>query len=208
MRDAALLKTVYAFGLRRNEARMLDLPDLRRTPKAPQYRQYGGVFVRFGKASTGSPPKRRTVLTVPEMDWIVDVLDHWVTEVRPLLSPGRLPALFVTERSGRMSLRGLNTAFGQARVDGGVAVGGGLACAASQLRDPPGGVRLPREIRVFAGRPRVRQPRPRSTPTLGNCIRRARLRWSPDERGSVIAACRWRPVPPDLAGCATIPCGA
>ena len=66
---------------------MLDLPDLRRTPKAPQYRQYGGVFVRFGKASNGSPPKRRTVLTVPEMDWIVDVLGHWVTEVRPLLSP-------------------------------------------------------------------------------------------------------------------------
>lgn len=31
MRDAALLKTVYAFGLRRNETRMLDLPDLRRT---------------------------------------------------------------------------------------------------------------------------------------------------------------------------------
>lgn len=120
MRDAALLKTVYAFGLRRNEARMLDLPDLRRTPKAPQYRQYGGVFVRFGKASNGSPPKRRTVLTVPEMDWIVDVLDHWVTEVRPLLSPGRLPALFVTERSGRMSLRGLNTAFGQARADAGL----------------------------------------------------------------------------------------
>ena len=80
MRDAALLKTVYAFGLRRNEARMLDLADLRRTPKSPQYRQYGGVFVRYGKASKGSPPKRRTVLTVPEMDWIVGVLDQWVTE--------------------------------------------------------------------------------------------------------------------------------
>ena len=99
---------------------MLDLPDLRRTPKAPQYREYGGVFVRFGKASNGSPPKRRTVLTVPEMDWIVDVLGHWVTEVRPLLSPGSLPALFITERSSRMSLRGLNTAFEQARVDAGV----------------------------------------------------------------------------------------
>ena len=115
MRDAALLKTVYAFGLRRNETRMLDLSDLRRTPKAPQYGQYGGVFVRFGKASNGSPPKRRTVLTVPEMDWVTGVLDHWVTEVRPMLSPGSLPALFVTERSGRLSLRGLNTAFTQAR---------------------------------------------------------------------------------------------
>jgi integrase len=67
LRDAALLKTVYAFGLRRNEARMLDLADLRRAQKSPQYRQYGGLFVRYGKSSKGSPPKRRTVLIVPEM---------------------------------------------------------------------------------------------------------------------------------------------
>ncbi|MFE5872545.1 tyrosine-type recombinase/integrase [Streptomyces roseifaciens] len=120
MRDAALLKTVYAFGLRRNETRMLDLADRRRQPKLPQYGQYGGLFVRYGKASKGSPPKRRTVLTVDEMDWIVDVLDYWVTEVRPALSPGRLPALFVTERASRMSLRGLNTAFEQARKDAGL----------------------------------------------------------------------------------------
>jgi integrase len=92
MRDAAVLKTVYAYGLRRNKTRMLDLADLRRATKRPQYRQYGGLYARYGKASEGSPPKRRTILTVPEMDWIVDVLDHWVTEVRPLFSPGRLPA--------------------------------------------------------------------------------------------------------------------
>jgi len=120
MRDAALLKTVYAFGLRRNETRMLDLADLRRQPKMPQYREYGGLFVRYGKASNGSPPKRRTVLTVHEMDWIVDVLDHWVTEVRPALEPGRLPALFVTERASRLSPRGLNVAFELARKDAGL----------------------------------------------------------------------------------------
>jgi site-specific recombinase XerD len=115
MRDAALLKTVYAFGLRRAEARMLDLTDLRRAQNAPQYRRYGALFVRYGKASRGSPPKRRTVLTVPEMDWIVEVLDHWVTEVRPLMAPGKLAALFVTERAARISLRGLDHAFVQAR---------------------------------------------------------------------------------------------
>jgi site-specific recombinase XerD len=121
MRDAALLKTVYAFGLRRNETRMLDLADLRRAQKAPQYRQYGGLLVRYGKASRGSPPKRRTVLTVPEMDWIVDVLDQWVAEIRPLFTPGKHPALFVTERAGRMSLRGLNVAFSQASEAAGLA---------------------------------------------------------------------------------------
>lgn len=120
MRDAALLKTVYAFGLRRNETRMLDLADLRRNPKAPEHGQCGGLFVRFGKASNGSPPKRRTVLTVPEMDWVVGVLNHWITEVRPAFSPGNLAALFVTERSSRISLRGINGAFEQARVAAGL----------------------------------------------------------------------------------------
>jgi site-specific recombinase XerD len=100
--------------LRRNEARMLDLADLRRAQKTPQYRQFGGLFVRYGKASRGSPPKRRTVLTVPEMDWIIDVLDRWVTDIRPMFSPGSHPALFVTERVGRMSVRGINNAFSAA----------------------------------------------------------------------------------------------
>jgi len=90
---------------------MLDLADLRRAQKSPQYRQYGGLFVRYGKSSKGGPPKRRTVLIAPEMDWIVDVLDQWVTDIRPLFSPGGHPALFVTERAGRMSVRGVNTVF-------------------------------------------------------------------------------------------------
>lgn len=115
MRDAALLKTVYAYGLRRNEARGLDLPDLRRNPRAPQYGRCGGLLVRFGKASNGSPPKRRTVLTVPEMDWITDVLEYWITEIRQLFSPGSLAAIWVTERASRISLRGINEAFEQAR---------------------------------------------------------------------------------------------
>ena len=100
---------------------MLDLADLRHAPKVPQYRQYGGLLVRYGKGTIGSPPKRRTVLTVPEMDWIVDVLDQWITEIRPLLSPGKHPALFITERAGRMSLRGLNVAFAQASEAAGLA---------------------------------------------------------------------------------------
>ena len=56
LRDAALLKMIYAYGLRRGETRGLDLPDLRHNPKTPQYGRCGGVFVRWGKASRGSPP--------------------------------------------------------------------------------------------------------------------------------------------------------
>jgi site-specific recombinase XerD len=74
LRDAVMLKTTYAYGLRRREAAMLDDADCRRNPRAAQYRRFGSIHVRYGKASRGSPPKRRTVLTVPEMDWIVDVL--------------------------------------------------------------------------------------------------------------------------------------
>ena len=106
LRDAAVLKTVYAYGLRRREAAGLDLADLRHNPKAPQYGRCGGLFVRWGKASRGGPPRRRTVLTVPEMDWITGVLEHWVGEVRPAFGPGSLAALWVTERAGRLSARG------------------------------------------------------------------------------------------------------
>ncbi|HUY44353.1 MAG TPA: tyrosine-type recombinase/integrase [Streptosporangiaceae bacterium] len=114
-RDAALLKTTYAFGLRRREAWGLDLPDLRRNPQVPQFVGYGAVFVRWGKSSNGSPPKRRTVLTVPEMDWVVPVLQQWVEEVRTLFAPGNHPALWVTERRGRLSCRAINEAFEEAR---------------------------------------------------------------------------------------------
>ncbi|WP_436961268.1 tyrosine-type recombinase/integrase [Streptomyces sp. SudanB182_2057] len=120
LRDAAVLKTIYAFGTRRTESSRVDLVDLRRNPKAPQFRGCGSMMVRFGKASKGAPPKRRTVLMVPEMDWAVDVLDEWVTEIRPHFSPGRHPALWVTERVGRLSPRSINEAFVTAREDAGL----------------------------------------------------------------------------------------
>ena len=100
MRDAALLKTVYAFGLRRGEACGLDLADFRHNPKVAQFGRFGGLFVRYGKASRGGPPRRRTVLAVPEMGWITEVLRHWVEEVRPCLAPESHPAVWVTERRG------------------------------------------------------------------------------------------------------------
>lgn len=115
MRDAALLKTIYAFGLRRREAWGLDLADLRHNPKAAGFGRCGALFVRWGKSSRGSAPKRRTVLTVPEMDWIVAVLEQWLDEIRPGFWAGAHPGLWVTERAGRMSPRRINEAFASAR---------------------------------------------------------------------------------------------
>ena len=85
-RDAALFKVVYAWGLRRREAVMLDLVDLHRNAQAPQFGSYGALHVRYGKASRGSPPKRRTVLSVH--DWAVDALRQYVEEVRAGFDPG------------------------------------------------------------------------------------------------------------------------
>jgi site-specific recombinase XerD len=117
LRDAAMLKTVYAYGLRRREAVMLDLADFRRNPRAARYGTLGSVQVRYGKSSRGGPPKRRTVLTVPEMDWVTAVLAQWLEEIRPLLSPGGHPAVFVTERRGRVSVRHLDDAFRRTAAD-------------------------------------------------------------------------------------------
>ncbi len=120
MRDSALLKAFYAYGLRRREMVGLDVADLRRNPKMPDFGRYGALFVRWGKSSNGSPPKRRTVFTVPEMDWVVGVLDHYVTEVRPRFEVGSHPALWVTERCGRLSKRSANEAFENAREAAGL----------------------------------------------------------------------------------------
>jgi len=115
MRDSALLKGFYAYGVRRQEMVGLDLADLRRNPKMPQYGRLGALFVRYGKSSNGSAPRRRTVFTVPEMDWVVDVLEHYLAEVRPRFEVGNHPALWVTERCGRLSKRSANEAFEHAR---------------------------------------------------------------------------------------------
>ncbi len=114
-RDAVVLKTVYAYGLRRREAALLDVVDFRRNPRAAAHGRFGSVQVRWGKASRGSPPKRRTVLTVPEFDWIVELLDDWCEQLRPQFDPGQHPALWVTERRGRIAVRHLDDLFGLAR---------------------------------------------------------------------------------------------
>jgi len=45
----------------------------------------------------------------------VPVVQHWLTEVRPCFGVGAHPALWVTERGGRLSRRAANEAFAAAR---------------------------------------------------------------------------------------------
>jgi site-specific recombinase XerD len=114
-RDSALFKVAYAFGLRRAELVGLDLVDLRHNPEIEEFGRYGALLVRRGKSQRGGPPKRRTVLLIPEFDWARDVLEQYVTEVRPRFDPGAHPALWVTERRGRINRRDVDRRFAALR---------------------------------------------------------------------------------------------
>ena len=66
LRDSIAFKIGYAYGLRRQELVMLDLTDFGSKPHVPSYQDNGAMTVRWAKGTTGSGPRRRTVLTVPE----------------------------------------------------------------------------------------------------------------------------------------------
>jgi site-specific recombinase XerD len=108
-RDATLFKTTYAYGLRRNETRTLDLTDFGRNPQGREFGEYGTLLVRFGKARKGSPPRRRSVLTV--WRWTPDTVDEWVSEVRPGMRHAAGPALWPSERGLRVGLQRLDSRF-------------------------------------------------------------------------------------------------
>lgn len=80
-RDSVALKTAYAWGLRSNELRHLQVVDLSRNYKAPYFGDYGVMRVRWGKPHRGSAKKPRSVLTVWE--WSVEVLRDWVERGLP-----------------------------------------------------------------------------------------------------------------------------
>ena len=88
---------------------MLDTADFAPNPAAPELGSLGACHVRFGKAMRGSPPRRRAVATV--MPWTAEALAQYRDEVRPR-SPGSSgPALWLTERGGRISPRSVDDRF-------------------------------------------------------------------------------------------------
>src|SRR5680860_1559959 len=120
LRDAQMIKTAYAFGLRRNELCRLDVADLRPNPHMRDWGTYGSVHVRYGKAIRGGIPRRRTVLAVPEFDWAIAGLRQWVEQARPILNAGDHPALWVSERLSRVSTVHLGKRFAWLRDEAGL----------------------------------------------------------------------------------------
>jgi site-specific recombinase XerD len=117
-RDATLFKVVYGWGLRRREAAMLDVADFAPNPAAPELGSLGVCHVRFGKAMRGSPPRRRAVATV--MPWAAEALAQYLGEVRPCFAVPSHPALWLTERGGRISPRSVDERFAAWRAAAGL----------------------------------------------------------------------------------------
>ena len=108
-RDATLFKVIYGWGLRRTESARLDIVDWGRNPAAPQFGRFGTLHVRYGKAKRGQPPRRRNVASV--MDWAVDAVQDYVENIRPRFGCEDHPALWVTERGGRIKPPEINARF-------------------------------------------------------------------------------------------------
>lgn len=127
LRDATALKTAYAWGLRRREVVMLELGDFGSNPKAAEFGSYGVVYVRWGKASKGSPPKRRSVLTV--FDWATRVVAQWIEKFRDLMPvAAKSSSVWPSERSGRLSTVKLGVRFAEYRDAIGLPPELGLHC--------------------------------------------------------------------------------
>ncbi|MHB8451795.1 MAG: tyrosine-type recombinase/integrase [Mycobacteriales bacterium] len=108
-RDATLFKVVYGWGLRRTETSRLDLLDWGRNPAAPEFDRYGMLHVRYGKAVRGQPPRRRNVASV--MGWAVEAVIDYVENIRPRFGGADHPALWLTERGGRIKPAEINARF-------------------------------------------------------------------------------------------------
>jgi site-specific recombinase XerD len=108
-RDATVFKVIYGWGLRRTETAKLDLADWGRNPAAPEFGRHGMLHVRYGKAVRGQPPRRRNVPSV--MGWAVEAVADYVDNIRPRFGCGEHPALWVTERGGRINPAEINARF-------------------------------------------------------------------------------------------------
>jgi site-specific recombinase XerD len=108
-RDATVLKVIYGWGLRRTETAKLDLVDWGRNAETPEFGRYGMLHVRYGKAVRGQPPRRRNVASV--MGWAVEAVEDYVENIRPRFGCGDHPALWVTERGGRIKPAEINARF-------------------------------------------------------------------------------------------------
>ncbi|TXS19650.1 tyrosine-type recombinase/integrase [Streptomyces sp. wa22] len=109
-RDATVFKLMYGWGTRCTETSRLDVTDFYRNPKAPELGNFGSLHVRYGKRTNGSPPRRRTTLSV--MPWAVEAVEDYVINARSRYAAAvGQSALWLTERGGRLQPREIEDRF-------------------------------------------------------------------------------------------------
>ncbi|WP_240776882.1 tyrosine-type recombinase/integrase [Nonomuraea basaltis] len=108
-RDVTVFKVVYAWGLRGSEASGLDVTDFHSHADAPELGRFGSLYVRASGRTRGQPPRRRTILSV--MPWAVEAVQAYLADVRPRYRAGHRPALWLTERGGRLRAREIEQRF-------------------------------------------------------------------------------------------------
>ncbi|GAA2412992.1 hypothetical protein GCM10010404_83670 [Nonomuraea africana] len=108
-RDATVFKVLYAWGLRCSEASALDVTDFHPHEGAPELDRFGSLYVRAGKRAKGLPPRRRTVVSV--MPWAVEAVQDYLVHIRPRFRAAHQPALWPTERRGRLGTKEIEGRF-------------------------------------------------------------------------------------------------
>ncbi|MBN2177059.1 MAG: site-specific integrase [Demequinaceae bacterium] len=130
LRDSIAFKVAYAYGLRRQELAKLELHDFGPNPHVPQYGRFGALQVRWAKGTAGSGPRRRTVLTSPEFDWVVPLLEYWTSPLGRgrFATSARSAALWPSERDAIITPNSLGASFTSFRALAGLPSGLGLHC--------------------------------------------------------------------------------
>ncbi len=107
-RDLAMFRTMYGWGLRRRETARLET-HWRRQAKLPEFGDYAGLAVRWGKA--GQPPKRRRVVS-DGRGRFAPCSCTWRTCARCSTATARDDGvMFPTERNEMISERAVNQRF-------------------------------------------------------------------------------------------------
>lgn len=96
---------------------MLEYVDFGPNPHVESFGRFGSLQVRWAKGTKGSGPRRRTVLTVPEFDWVVGLLEYWLSPDGRKRFPtaDRSASLWPPERSGSTVLRNFDRSFQRVR---------------------------------------------------------------------------------------------
>lgn len=112
-RDATLMKVIYGWGLRADEAAHLEITDFYRNADAPEFGEFGVLQVRHGKGTRGSGKKHRSVITV--RGGAVAALRRYLEDVWPSVRIPGSNALWITERGNQLQSKEITERFARYR---------------------------------------------------------------------------------------------